>query len=176
MEFSRQKYWSGYPFSSPGDFPDPVIKPRSPEFQADSLPSESSAVVRYNCLKKKKRNHFLYHLVTSEVPIPRYFTDLAVFVHLFPIMKSELSLTIWMNSLPTHTCQVFKDCVSWLWRVGPSPVSNCVLNRTSFSFDFIQSYMKAVWEEIYESFLLEEEEPRATSKEQQQQKLLNVKP
>ena len=40
MQFSRQGYWSGLPFPSPGDLPDPGIKPRSPELQADSLPSE----------------------------------------------------------------------------------------------------------------------------------------
>ena len=39
--FSRQEYWSGLPFPPPGDLPDPGIKPRSPAFQADSLPSES---------------------------------------------------------------------------------------------------------------------------------------
>ena len=40
MEFSRQEYWSGLPFPSPGDLPDPGIEPRSPALQADSLPSE----------------------------------------------------------------------------------------------------------------------------------------
>ena len=40
MEFSRQEYWSGLPFPSPGDLPDPGIKPRSSAFQADSLTSE----------------------------------------------------------------------------------------------------------------------------------------
>ena len=40
MEFSRQEYWSGLPFPSPGDLPDPGIKPRSPALQAGSLPSE----------------------------------------------------------------------------------------------------------------------------------------
>ena len=40
MEFSRQEYWSGSPFSSPGDLPDPGIKPRSPALQADGLLSE----------------------------------------------------------------------------------------------------------------------------------------
>ena len=40
MEFSRQEYWSGSLFPSPGDLPDPGIKPRSPALQqADSLPS-----------------------------------------------------------------------------------------------------------------------------------------
>ena len=40
MGFSRQQYWSGLPFPSPGDLPDPEIEPRSTELQADSLPSE----------------------------------------------------------------------------------------------------------------------------------------
>ena len=40
MKFSRQEYWSGLPFPSPGDLPDPGIEPRSPSLQADSLPSE----------------------------------------------------------------------------------------------------------------------------------------
>ena len=40
MEFSRQEYWSGLPFSSPGDLPDLGIEPGSPALQADSLPSE----------------------------------------------------------------------------------------------------------------------------------------
>ena len=40
MEFSRQGYWSGLPFSSPGDFPDPGIEPETPALQADSLLTE----------------------------------------------------------------------------------------------------------------------------------------
>ena len=40
MEFSRPEYWSGEPFPSPGDLPNPGIKPRSPALQADSLPAE----------------------------------------------------------------------------------------------------------------------------------------
>ena len=38
--FSRQEYWSGLPFPSPGDLPDPEIKPESPALWADALPSE----------------------------------------------------------------------------------------------------------------------------------------
>ena len=40
MEFSRQEYWSGLPFSSPGDLPDPGIEPGSPALQADAFQSE----------------------------------------------------------------------------------------------------------------------------------------
>ena len=38
--FSRQEYWSGLPFPSPGDLPDPGIKSGSPVLQADALPTE----------------------------------------------------------------------------------------------------------------------------------------
>ena len=40
MGFSRQEYWSGLPFPSPGDLPIPGIEPRSPAQQADSLPTK----------------------------------------------------------------------------------------------------------------------------------------
>ena len=40
MEFARQEYWSGLPFPSPVDLPNPGIKPGSPASQADTLPSE----------------------------------------------------------------------------------------------------------------------------------------
>ena len=40
MELSRQRYWRGLPFPTPGDLPDPGIEPGSPALQADSLPTE----------------------------------------------------------------------------------------------------------------------------------------
>ena len=40
MGFLRQEYWSGQPFPSPGDLPDPGIKPGPLALQVDSLPSE----------------------------------------------------------------------------------------------------------------------------------------
>ena len=40
MEFCRQEYWSGLPFPSPGDLPDPGTEPLSSALQADTLPSE----------------------------------------------------------------------------------------------------------------------------------------
>ena len=49
MGFTRQEYWSGLPFSSPGDLPDPGIEPRSPALQADSLLPEppGKLIVRF---------------------------------------------------------------------------------------------------------------------------------
>ena len=40
MGFSRQEYWNGLPFPSPGDLPDPGIEPGSPALQVDSLLTE----------------------------------------------------------------------------------------------------------------------------------------
>ena len=42
MGFSSLEYWSGLPFPSPGDLPNPGIEPKSPKLQADALTSEPS--------------------------------------------------------------------------------------------------------------------------------------
>ena len=47
--FSRQEYWSGLPFPSPGDLPDPGIEPGSHILQADSLPSDVISHVNSAC-------------------------------------------------------------------------------------------------------------------------------
>ena len=60
MEFSRQEYWSGLPFPSPGDLPNLGIEPWSPALQADSLPSEPPGKLIKGtdvCIMKKKFNY-----------------------------------------------------------------------------------------------------------------------
>ena len=47
MGFSRQEYWSGLPFPSPGDLPNPGIEPRSPALEADALTSEPPGKPNY---------------------------------------------------------------------------------------------------------------------------------
>ena len=54
MEFSRQEYWRGLPFPSPGDLPDPGIEPRSYALQVNSSPSEPPPTSQ----KKETRNIF----------------------------------------------------------------------------------------------------------------------
>ena len=49
MEFSRQEYWSGQPFPSPGDLPDSGIKLGSPSLKSDSLPSEPPGMQSICC-------------------------------------------------------------------------------------------------------------------------------
>ena len=55
MKFSKQEYWSGLPCPSPGDLPDPGIKPRSPVLQADSLLPESPGKTKWMSKGKHKK-------------------------------------------------------------------------------------------------------------------------
>ena len=72
MGFSRQEYWSGLPFPSPGDLPNPGIEPGSPALEADALTSEPPGkklrlnevieVVKQNEESQKEKNK--YHLTS----------------------------------------------------------------------------------------------------------------
>ena len=53
MGFSEQEYWSGLPFPSPGDLPNPGIKPTSPALQADSLPLSHLGSPQHSTYNKK---------------------------------------------------------------------------------------------------------------------------
>ena len=50
LEFSRQEYWSGLPFPSPGDLSNPGIEPGSPALQADALPSEPPGKPKFSTI------------------------------------------------------------------------------------------------------------------------------
>ena len=72
MGFSRQEYWCGLPFPSPGDLPNPGIEPRSPALQADALTSEppgekKQRTLQFSVIKVYgrykvawRRNNYLY--------------------------------------------------------------------------------------------------------------------
>ena len=78
MGFSRQEYWSGLPFSSTSDLPDPWIQPRSPALQADSLPSEPPGKPVLN------RSQSLFSL-------PNFLLLLSLHKHLTPLNLHALS-------------------------------------------------------------------------------------
>ena len=61
MKFSRQEHWSGFPFPSPGNLPEPGIEPRSPALQTDSWPSEPPGNYNLEKLIKKKKEYIQNH-------------------------------------------------------------------------------------------------------------------
>ena len=64
MGFSRQEYWRGYPFPSPGDLLDSGIKPTSPALRADSLLSEPPGKSRSNWYKSDSQNQEVKHILS----------------------------------------------------------------------------------------------------------------
>ena len=69
VEFSRQEYWSGELFPSPGDLPNPGIKPRSPALQADSSLSEPPGKPLYT---------YTYHVFSIHSSTDRYLGYLCI--------------------------------------------------------------------------------------------------
>ena len=54
--YTHRAYWSGLPFSSPGNLPDPEIEPRSPALWTDTLPSDPLGKTIY-----ETKNHYINH-------------------------------------------------------------------------------------------------------------------
>ena len=79
MGFSRQEYWSGLPFPSPEDLPDPGIESGSPALQADALPSEPPGKLRSTGMgsllllregvKVREWTNIMYHLHTCDITL-----------------------------------------------------------------------------------------------------------
>ena len=65
--FSRQEYWSGLPFLSPGDLPDPGIEPLCTVLQVDSLPSEPAGSPGWRSVDYKSQSQLMG--VRSKVPV-----------------------------------------------------------------------------------------------------------
>ena len=66
-----QEYWSGLPFPTPGDLPDPAIEPKSPALQADSLPAESPG--KPNC-----NNNLTQMTTIHQIPVRKYYVCINV--------------------------------------------------------------------------------------------------
>ena len=139
MEFSRQEYWSGLPFPSPGDLPGPGIEPRSPAFRADALPSGhqgSPNMCRY--LSKFLFGNKIYWLVLCELGL--LWIHLKVF---FPscygicynwsnspyyhqpgdVFLKKKKRHIWKNICKLGLLRDIHLPPSWLWIISLTPLS-----------------------------------------------------
>ena len=70
MEFSRQEYWSGLLFPSPGDLSDPGIEPGSPSFQADSLPTERPGKTLSERSQTQNTIYFILYFIIVHINCP----------------------------------------------------------------------------------------------------------
>ena len=79
MGFSTQEFWSGLPFPSPGDLPDPGIEPRSPALQADTLPSEPPSDCQRSVHELITYPETTPHHLTFKSTLPKSFGELRAF-------------------------------------------------------------------------------------------------
>ena len=116
MGFSRQEYWSGLPFPSPGALPDPGIKPRSPVLQADSLLSEPPESY-HKVIPKLKTQKDTISLNRKDM----YLANLKK-KHTCNISSVQSSRSVMYDSLLPHGLQHSRpSCPSPTPRVYPNP-------------------------------------------------------
>ena len=90
MGFSRQEYWSGLPFPSPGDLPNPGIEPRSPTLQADALTSEPPG-----------KPYIMWKVMLKESEFPELFMPLKLklWSKISPKAKAQGQMASQQNSI-----------------------------------------------------------------------------
>ena len=91
MEFPSQEHWSGLPFSSPGDRPDPGIKPMSPvspALQANSLPTEPLGKSPNNILTPKTNQRI--NILTCLIPVFFPSVFLVCLFYFFPSIYNRI--------------------------------------------------------------------------------------
>ena len=116
MEFSKEEHWSGLPFPSPGDLPNPGIKLRSPALQADSVPSEQlgkptvssffgilsevskSVLLRLSYTNKQKRCLYWEYNLRSKRLLQKILLTLPNVLSII-LSQSRISLIIYYSSL-----------------------------------------------------------------------------
>ena len=77
LEFSRPEYWSGWPFRSSRDLPNPGVEHRSPTLQADCLPAEPPGKSCHKYMSKVQAAR--KHLIHSFIHLPLHLNPQLVF-------------------------------------------------------------------------------------------------
>ena len=128
MRFSRQEYWSGLPVPSPGDLPDPGTKPRSPELQADSLPSEppeKPTTPRRNTIYVTIQ---IYRLKNQDFHITILIsTHFLIFYTIYSFLSSSFFFNLGHNQL-NKLHNLLKGHNWQLKNAAPAPMVSILLN------------------------------------------------
>ena len=120
MGFSRQEYWSGLPFPSPGDLPNPWFKPRSPALQADSLPSGHQGTLLMG-LNRMSRNKSL-HLWSLNLWHPGMWSQVGLRKHHYEQAWWRSWNASWAISNPKRwCCEVLHSICQQIWKTQQWP-------------------------------------------------------
>ena len=155
MGFSRQWSWSGLPFPSPGDFPNPEIKPGSPTLQTDALPSEPLQITRTNSSPKVLNKYVPQNFVT-----PRYIQQVEWIVIIFQnklqekiqhiFLMTSLSLLCYHTQISAcnrvYISIISRPCLfkkkneyyTCKWEMGASLIAQMVKNLPAMQETWVQ--------------------------------------
>ena len=130
MEFSRQEYWNGLPFPSPGDHPNPGMEPKSPSLQADALPSEPPVPIYQgpdvDLPRITKRNSIQEgHLEVKEISVNDKLSNFLNEEYIENSLASEnmkelyleLSIRSFVKNSPTQKCPEEKTQPLKIWHI-----------------------------------------------------------
>ena len=121
--FSRQEYWNGLPFPSPGDLPNPGIKPRPSALQVDSLPSKPPEKPHNKSpqnLEAKVNTNFLSHCFCGSLRVWLWVSGILCFMALhkaaikcWPLVSNAVSTKDYYfqaHSLVVGSTEFFAGC------------------------------------------------------------------
>ena len=121
MGFFRQEYWSELPFPSPGNLPDPGIKPRSPALQADALLSERPG-------KPTQHMPSIYYVWRDGISIHQACFPIFLGTQLVYISQPQLHLRVINLQSCGHyslsryiVCQLQSHCIKTSCKILQSP-------------------------------------------------------
>ena len=129
LGFSRQEYWSGLPFPSPGDLPGPGIEPGCPALQADALPSEPPGkpigLLKYHNMQPASENqnvdkrnfHSSIHLLMNHFFQKQSLSQLS---NLYRLNESYTH----MNLMPSPGCSFLQRSAYLLCPFSSPPTQN----------------------------------------------------
>ena len=129
MGFPRQEYWSGLPFPSPGDLPNPGIKPASPALQVDSLLlSHLGKSTKTSCLHPKWENSLdgFAHPMSLRIP------HLAALVLRDSLLSESPSLPCLCFLIIGPGCRVYCKGLLITWRLVFLQIADLLCTRLSW--------------------------------------------
>ena len=95
MEFSRSEYWSGQPFPSPGNLPNPGIEPMSPAFQVDSVPAKPPGKPKKSTVGNLSLLQWIFKTHSNILGLPWWLSWLRI--HL---QCGRAGFDLWVGKIP----------------------------------------------------------------------------
>ena len=165
MGVLRQEYWSGLPFPSPGNLPDPGIEPRSLTLQADSLPSEPPAKPikvkwalkvehwsnRFRAFMKQNTREFslwlcVFYSISLPQPPPCVRTHGEASLGRKNSYQNLTLLAPWSETSSPQNCEEINFCCLFYWVYCSLLWHSWLTNRNSFISEiYKRKWMKGNW-------------------------------